>query len=50
VTSGRIANQFNLNGMNCVVDSACASSLTALRVAMDEIQSGGVETMITGEG
>ena len=48
VVSGRIAKTFNLNGMNCVVDAACASSHSALRMAMDEIRCGNCDTMITG--
>ena len=48
VTSGRVTNVFNLDGMNCVVDAACASSLIAIKVAMDEILSGDCETMIAG--
>src|SRR6185436_17768256 len=30
VVAGRIANRFDLGGTNCVVDAACASSLSAL--------------------
>jgi len=33
VTAGRIANRLDLGGMNCAVDAACASSLSALRLA-----------------
>jgi len=36
VMAGRCANVFNLDGMNCVVDAACASSLIAVKVAIDE--------------
>ena len=31
VTAGRCSNVFNLDGMNCVVDAACASSLVAIK-------------------
>ena len=48
VMAGRCANVFNLDGMNCVVDAACASSLLAVKVAMDEILHGDCETMIAG--
>lgn len=34
--------------MICVIDSACASSLSVLRVVVDKIAIGGVESMITG--
>ena len=48
VTSGRCCNVFNLDGMNCVVDAACASSLTAIKVAIDELLYGDCRTMIAG--
>ena len=48
VVAGRCTNVFNLNGMNCVVDAACASSLTAMKVAVDELVRGDCRTMITG--
>ena len=48
VTAGRCTNVFNLDGMNCVVDAACASSLIAVKVAIDELLRGDCETMIAG--
>jgi len=48
VISGRIANRFDLGGMNCVVDAACAGSLAALRMALSELVEGRSEMMITG--
>ncbi len=53
VIAGRIANKFDLGGTNCVVDAACASSLSALSMGMSELylkQSdmvivGGVDTL-----
>ena len=48
VMAGRCANVFNLDGMNCVVDAACASSLIAVKVAIDELLRGDCETMIAG--
>ena len=48
VTAGRCANVFNLDGMNGVVDAACASSLFALKVAVDELYAGNCREMITG--
>jgi polyketide-type polyunsaturated fatty acid synthase PfaA len=48
VTAGRCCNVFNLDGMNCVVDAACASSLIALKVAIDELMYGDCETMVVG--
>lgn len=48
VIAGRIANRFDLGGTNYVVDSACASSLTAVRLAVDELLSGRADFMLTG--
>ncbi|MCF2858936.1 SDR family NAD(P)-dependent oxidoreductase [Pseudoalteromonas sp. SMS1] len=48
VVAGRIANRFNLGATNCTVDAACASSLGALRMAMDELQMGRADLMLTG--
>lgn len=48
VVAGRIANRLNLHGTNCVVDAACASSLSALHLAMMELQTGRADTMVTG--
>ncbi len=48
VIAGRIANRFDLGGMNCVVDAACAGSLAALRMALSELVDGRSEMMITG--
>jgi acyl transferase domain-containing protein len=48
VIAGRIANRFDLGGMNCVVDAACAGSLAAMRLALSELVEGRAEMMITG--
>lgn len=48
VTAGRCSNVFNLDGMNCVVDAACASSLVAVKVAIDELLHGHCRTMVAG--
>ncbi|MEZ8059985.1 phosphopantetheine-binding protein [Vibrio splendidus] len=48
VISGRIANRFDLGGINCVVDAACAGSLAAMRMALSELVDGRSEMMITG--
>ena len=48
VISGRVANRLDLGGMNCVVDAACASSLSALRMAISELESHRSDMMITG--
>ncbi|MCL1123491.1 type I polyketide synthase [Shewanella surugensis] len=48
VIAGRIANRFDLGGMNCVVDAACAGSLAAMRMAISELVDGRSDVMITG--
>ncbi|MFP6583251.1 MAG: SDR family NAD(P)-dependent oxidoreductase [Candidatus Hydrogenedentota bacterium] len=48
VIAGRIANRFNLGGMNSVVDAACASSLSAIKLAVSELLEGHSDLMITG--
>lgn len=48
VISGRIANRFNFGGTNCVTDAACASSVAALSMAIDELHLGRANLAITG--
>ncbi|MDJ0734306.1 MAG: beta-ketoacyl synthase N-terminal-like domain-containing protein [Nostocaceae cyanobacterium] len=48
VISGRIANRFNLGGINCTVDAACASSLAALKMAISELVEHRCDMMLTG--
>ncbi|MFB2684334.1 SDR family NAD(P)-dependent oxidoreductase [Shewanella mangrovisoli] len=48
VIAGRIANRFDLGGMNCVVDAACAGSLAAMRMALTELTESRSDMMITG--
>ncbi len=48
VVAGRIANKFNFGGTNCVVDAACASSLSAIHLAMMELQNGTADLVLTG--
>ena len=48
VTAGRIANRFDLGGTNCVVDAACASSLSAIHLASLELTSGRSDMAIAG--
>lgn len=55
VVSGRIAHRLNLKGTNYVTDAACASSLAAVKLAIDElllkrsdmVVTGGVDTLNT---
>jgi len=48
VTAGRIANRFDLGGTNCVVDAACASSLSAIHMAAMELSAGRSDMVISG--
>lgn len=48
VVAGRIANRLDLGGSNYVTDAACASSLSALQIAMHELRSGDSDTVLTG--
>ena len=48
VVAGRICNRLNLGGTNCVVDAACASSLSALHLALLELTSGKSNMVVTG--
>ena len=48
VVAGRISKQYDLGGTNCVVDAACASSLSALHLASMELASGKSDIVVTG--
>jgi polyketide-type polyunsaturated fatty acid synthase PfaA len=48
VIAGRIANRFDLGGLNSVVDAACAASLSATKMAISELIEGNCDMMITG--
>ena len=48
VIAGRISNRFNLGGMNCTIDAACASSLAALNLAMMSLRNNQCDLIITG--
>jgi acyl transferase domain-containing protein len=48
VIAGRITNRFDLGGTNCVVDAACATALSAIKMAVMELQLGHVDMIITG--
>ncbi len=48
VISGRVANRFDLGGINSVVDAACAASLSAIKMAVGELIEGRCDMMITG--
>ncbi len=48
VVAGRISNRLDLRGTNCVVDAACASSLSAIHLASLELMSGRSDMVVTG--
>jgi acyl transferase domain-containing protein/NAD(P)H-dependent flavin oxidoreductase YrpB (nitropropane dioxygenase family)/NAD(P)-dependent dehydrogenase (short-subunit alcohol dehydrogenase family)/acyl carrier protein len=48
VSAGRVANRFDLGGSNFTVDAACASSLTAVDLAVKELESGRANVAIAG--
>jgi acyl transferase domain-containing protein/NAD(P)-dependent dehydrogenase (short-subunit alcohol dehydrogenase family) len=48
VTAGRIANRLDLGGANCVVDAACASSISAIHMAAMELALGRCDMAISG--
>jgi malonyl CoA-acyl carrier protein transacylase len=48
VAAGRVANRFNLGGVNCTVDGACASSLTAIYMAARELEANTSDMVIVG--
>jgi acyl transferase domain-containing protein len=48
VVAGRIANRLDLGGTNCITDAACASSISALAMAANELHLGDSDLVITG--
>ena len=48
VIAGRIANRLGLGGVNYSVDAACASSLTAVELAVKELRSGSSDMVLAG--
>ena len=48
VVAGRIANRLDLGGTNCVTDAACASTFSALSMAVNELYLGDSDLVITG--
>lgn len=48
VVAGRVANRFNLGGINLAVDAACASSLAAVQLAQRELRSGTCDLVVVG--
>ncbi|HHH31426.1 MAG TPA: 3-oxoacyl-ACP reductase, partial [Polyangiaceae bacterium] len=48
VVAGRIANRLDLGGTNCVTDAACASTFSALSMAVNELWLGESDVVICG--
>ncbi len=48
VVAGRIANRLNLRGTNCVVDAACASSISAIHMAVMELETRRCDVSVAG--
>ncbi len=48
IIAGRVANRFNLNGLNFTLDAACASSMAALKIACQELAYGTTRNAIVG--
>lgn len=48
VVAGRIANRLNLGGTNCVTDAACASTFSAISMAVNELRLGDSDLVISG--
>ncbi|MGD9333161.1 MAG: beta-ketoacyl synthase N-terminal-like domain-containing protein, partial [Desulfobacterales bacterium] len=48
VVAGRICNRLDLGGTNCVVDAACASSMSAINLALMELYTGRSRMVVTG--
>ncbi|MGA7385869.1 MAG: beta-ketoacyl synthase N-terminal-like domain-containing protein, partial [Methylocella sp.] len=48
VVAGRVANRFDLGGVNFTVDAACGSSLSAVRLAVQELAAGTSDMVIVG--
>lgn len=48
VIAGRVANRFDFGGTNFTVDAACASSLAAVRLAVNELETGSSDMVVVG--
>ena len=46
VVAGRVANRFDLGGINFCVDAACASSLAALYIGIRELRAGSSDVVL----
>lgn len=48
VTAGRVSNRFDLSGINFCVDAACASSLAAMYVGVNDLRSRASDLVVLG--
>ena len=48
IISGRVANLFNFHGPNFTVDAACASALAAIDAAVEGLEQGDYDAVVTG--
>ena len=48
VIAGRVANRLDLNGPNFTVDAACASSLAALKTAVEQLRTRSCDMAVAG--
>ena len=48
VVAGRISNRLDLGGTNCVVDAACASSMSAIHLSVLELTTNRCDMVLTG--
>ena len=48
VAAGRVSNRMDFGGLNFTVDAACASSLAAISIAVNELEAGRTNVAIAG--
>ncbi len=48
IIAGRVANIFNFHGPNYVVDAACASAMAAMTAAVEGLEEGDYDAVVTG--
>ena len=48
ITAGRVANLFDFHGPNFVVDAACASAMAAMDAAIEGLEQGDFDAVLTG--
>ena len=48
IIAGRVANLFNFHGPNFVVDAACASAMAAMTAAIEGLEEGDYDAVVTG--